>query len=46
MINGEQIKTMPIAPGIPRDNVQNSITLDYGTEESLKIIEQLLQLYG
>ena len=41
-VNGDVIRTNPIAPGIPRENVQNSITLDYGTEESLKIIEKLL----
>ena len=39
---GDQLKTMPIAPGIPRENVQNSIVLEYGTEESLNIIEKLL----
>ena len=33
---------MPIAPGIPRENVQNTIALEYGTEESLKVIEKLL----
>jgi amino acid adenylation domain-containing protein len=41
-INGDQIKTVPIAPGIPRENVQSTIALEYGTEESLKIIEKLL----
>lgn len=41
-INGEQIRTMPIAPGIPRENVQNTIALEYGSEESLRIIEKLL----
>ncbi|MEO8231841.1 MAG: aminotransferase class III-fold pyridoxal phosphate-dependent enzyme [Ignavibacteriota bacterium] len=39
---GNTLKTMPIAPGIPRENVQNSIVLEYGTEESLKAIEKLL----
>ena len=39
---GDQLKTMPIAPGIPRENVQSSIVLEYGTEESLAIIEKLL----
>ncbi|QQS35340.1 MAG: aminotransferase class III-fold pyridoxal phosphate-dependent enzyme [Ignavibacteriales bacterium] len=38
----DQLKTMPIAPGIPRENVQNSIVLEFGTEESLKTIEKLL----
>ncbi|GMU95633.1 amino acid adenylation domain-containing protein [Ignavibacterium album] len=41
-INGGQIKTMPIAPGIPRENVQNTIALEYGSDESLRIIENLL----
>lgn len=41
-VNGDQIKTMPIAPGIPRENVQNTIALEYGSEESLRIIERLL----
>lgn len=41
-INGDQIRTMPIAPGIPRENVQNTIALEYGSDESLKIIEKLL----
>lgn len=41
-VNGEQIRTMPIAPGIPRENVQNTIALEYGSEESLRIIEKLL----
>lgn len=41
-INGDQVRTMPIAPGIPRENVQNTIALEYGSEESLKIIEKLL----
>ena len=33
---------MPIAPGIPRENVQNTIALEYGTVASLKTIEKLL----
>ncbi|AFH50188.1 Polyketide synthase-like protein [Ignavibacterium album JCM 16511] len=41
-INGDQIRTMPIAPGIPKENVQNTIALEYGSEESLRIIEKLL----
>lgn len=41
-VNGDELRTMPIAPGIPKENVQNSITLDYGTEESLNIIKRLL----
>ena len=42
IINGDQIRTMPIAPGIPRENVQNTVALEYGSEESLRIIEKLL----
>lgn len=41
-INGDQVRTMPIAPGIPRENVQNTIALEYGSEESLKLIEKML----
>ncbi|HSD64458.1 MAG TPA: amino acid adenylation domain-containing protein, partial [Ignavibacteriaceae bacterium] len=46
IVNGDQIRTMPIAPGIPRENVQNTIALEYGTEESLQIIEKLLPEIG
>ncbi len=46
IVNGEQIRTLPIAPGIPRENVQNTIALEYGTEESLRIIERLLPEIG
>ena len=42
IVNGDQVRTMPIAPGIPRENVQNTIALEYGTDESLKVIENLL----
>lgn len=42
VVNGDQIRTMPIAPGIPKENVQNTIALEYGTEASLKTIEKLL----
>lgn len=45
-INGDQIRTMPIAPGIPKENVQNTIALEYGSEESLRIIEKLLPELG
>ncbi|MFZ2322536.1 MAG: amino acid adenylation domain-containing protein [Ignavibacteriaceae bacterium] len=41
-VDGDDIRTMPIAPGIPRENVQNTIALEYGSEESLKTIEKLL----
>ena len=33
-------RTVPIAPGIPRENVANMLVLDYGTDESLEIIRQ------
>ncbi len=46
IVNGDEVRTMPIAPGIPRENVQNTIALEYGTEESLKIIEKLLPEIG
>lgn len=42
VVNGDQVRTMPIAPGIPKENVQNTIALEYGTEASLKTIERLL----
>ncbi len=40
--SGDQLRTMPIAPGIPRENVQNTIALEYGTEASLETIKKLL----
>ncbi len=46
IVNGDQVRTMPIAPGIPKENVQNTIALEYGTEESLRIIEKLLPEIG
>jgi len=36
----KKLKTFPAAPGILHDAVQNMLILDYGTEESLKIIEE------
>ncbi len=33
-------RSMPVAPGIPRDSVANILVLDYGTPESLEIIRQ------
>jgi amino acid adenylation domain-containing protein len=33
-------RTVPIAPGIPRESVANMLVLDYGTDESLEIIRQ------
>lgn len=45
-VNGDQIRTLPIAPGIPKENTQNSISLEYGTDEALKIIERLAPEIG
>jgi amino acid adenylation domain-containing protein len=39
---GDQRKSLPIAPGIPKEMVQNMIVLDYGEDESLKIIQKIL----
>ncbi len=33
-------RTVPVAPGIPRESVANMLVLDYGTDESLEIIRQ------
>ena len=33
-------RTMPVAPGIPRESVANILVLDYGTPEALEIIRQ------
>jgi amino acid adenylation domain-containing protein len=33
-------RTMPVAPGIPRESVANMLVLDYGSDESLEIIRQ------
>lgn len=33
-------RSMPAAPGIPRESVANILVLDYGTQESLEIIRQ------
>ena len=46
IVDGDQVRTLPIAPGIPRENVQNTIALEYGSEESLRIIEKLLPEIG
>ncbi len=32
-------KSLPIAPGIPSSHVQDVLVLDYGTDESLRILE-------
>ena len=36
----KKLKTYPAAPGIMPEAVQNMLILDYGTDETLKIIEQ------
>lgn len=36
----KKLKTFPAAPGIMPEAVQNMLILDYGTDESLKIIEE------
>lgn len=36
----KKLKSFPAAPGIMPEAVQNMLVLDYGTEESLKIIKQ------
>ena len=33
-------RTMPVAPGIPRESVANILVLDYGTPEALAVIRQ------
>jgi len=37
--SGDRRKSLPIAPGIPASHVENVLVLDYGTEESLRILE-------
>jgi glutamate-1-semialdehyde aminotransferase len=34
-----QPRPLPIAPGIPEEKVENLLVLDYGTDESLRILE-------
>src|SRR6185436_4802600 len=36
----KKLKSFPAAPGIMPEAVQNMLILDYGTEESLKIIKE------
>ncbi|MGI8967597.1 MAG: amino acid adenylation domain-containing protein [Chloroflexota bacterium] len=36
-------RTMPLAPGIPRENVQDMVVLDYGAPESLQWIRENIQ---
>ena len=38
----KKLRTFPAAPGIPAEAVQNMLILDYGTDESLQIIEERL----
>ncbi|QDS96167.1 Polyketide synthase PksJ [Roseimaritima multifibrata] len=33
-------KSFPAAPGIPKEHVSNTLVLDYGTDESLRIIQE------
>jgi amino acid adenylation domain-containing protein len=33
-------RSMPVAPGIPRESVANILVLDYGTPEALEVIRQ------
>ncbi|MCG8404211.1 MAG: aminotransferase class III-fold pyridoxal phosphate-dependent enzyme, partial [Phycisphaerales bacterium] len=37
---GRTLKTLPIAPGIPRRAVEDMIVLPYGTDESLEIVKE------
>jgi len=37
--SGEGTRSFPIAPGIPAAKVENVLVLDYGTDESLRILE-------
>jgi acyl transferase domain-containing protein len=36
----KKLKTVPAAPGILSDNVQNMLILDYGTDDALRIIKE------
>ncbi|MCB1092941.1 MAG: aminotransferase class III-fold pyridoxal phosphate-dependent enzyme, partial [Verrucomicrobiae bacterium] len=36
--SGEQLRSLPIAPGIPRRAVEDVIVLPYGTDEALEVI--------
>lgn len=38
--NKKGLKTLPLAPGIPREAVNNIIVLEYGADESLELIER------
>ncbi len=39
-LDGEQLHTMPIAPGIPEASVEKVIVLEYGNPDSLKLIAE------
>ncbi len=39
--NGAKLRTLPMAPGVPRNSVAEIIVLDYGTDESLTKIREL-----
>ncbi len=36
----KRLKTIPAAPGVPRSACENMLVLDYGTDESLEILER------
>ncbi len=38
--SGDQLRSLPIAPGIPRRAVEDVIVLPYGTEEALNVIRR------
>ena len=38
---GDKLRTLPLAPGVPRNSVAEIIVLDYGTDESLVKIREL-----
>lgn len=38
--SGDQIRSLPIAPGIPRRAVEDVVVLPYGTDEALEIIRR------
>lgn len=38
--SGDKLRTLPLAPGIPRSAVQNILVLEYGAESSLEVIRE------
>jgi len=38
--SGDKLRTLPLAPGIPRSAVQNILVLEYGADRSLDIIRE------